>query len=158
MLENSLTDALELRNQDTLCLKTLKIFNDFPNHDLQISQLEKRFEGQEHETQPLQKHLSPTRDRLPPTQACQGDAQDTFRGVYGGCMGVYAKPFNCRKSAYLRDLNRSIGPHMSGNAESGRILDNSENYSRYLSFTEPVSGGSPPTRVCQRLRTRPLKG
>ena len=47
--------------------------------------------------------------------------------------------------------------HMSGNAESGRILDNSENYSRYLSFTEPVSGGSPPTRVCQRLRTRPLK-
>ena len=34
--------------------------------------------------------------------------------------------------------------HRSENTESGRILDNSKNSSRYLNFTEVVRGGYPP--------------
>ena len=46
-------------------------------------------EARERETRRLQKHLSPARDRFPPTQGCLGDAQDTFRGVYGRVWAVY---------------------------------------------------------------------
>ena len=50
--------------------------------------------------------------------------------------------------------------HRSENAESGRILDNSENSSRYLNFTEIVvrSPGGSPLEIFLTTGTEPFKG
>ena len=68
-------------------------------------------EVRERETHRPQKHLFPTRDRLPPPRHAWGMPRthlETCMGVYGRCMIVYAKSVDCYKSTLL---NRSIGPY-----------------------------------------------